>query len=77
MPRSNAQTMARLRFQRRHYQFMAEVIKAYVESNSVTLAEDFAGALQGTNANFDRERFLAACGERPAPKPKCLLCQSE
>jgi hypothetical protein len=82
MPRSHSRTMDNLRLQRRHYQFMAEVIRLAWDKDdrgmpSETLAETFANALRGTNANFDRARFLAACGNPPTPIAQCLLCQSE
>lgn len=77
MPRSHDRTMANLRLQRRHYQFIADVVREYMSGNSITLAEDFANALRGTNPGFDRARFIEACGEPPTPAPRCLLCQSE
>lgn len=79
MPRSTARTMAQLRFQRRHYQFMAETIAEYyrIAPASVTLAAWFASALRGTNPGFNRDRFIDACGPMPEPRAPCLLCQSE
>lgn len=78
MPRSHSRTMSNLRLQRRHYQFIADVINA--QGGDVALANAFAAAMGGTNAHFDRMRFMRACGaydEKPEPKPLCLLCQSE
>lgn len=81
MPRSHSRTMSNLRLQRRHYQFIADVIKAYRAGTTGwtdDIARSFADELHGTNPQFDRCRFLEACG--PEPKelpPKCLLCQSE
>ena len=80
MPRSSNRTMSRLRLQRRHYQFIAEAIRNYrlLNEPQADLAFWFATQLQGTNSDFDRGRFIAACGPEPAPEPpRCLLCQSE
>ena len=80
MPRSHNRTMANLKLQRRHYQFIADTIKAHWQAGGMsdaTFAEAFAVAMRGTNPGFDRDRFLAACGDAPPPKPLCLLCQSE
>ena len=70
MPRRSS-----LLLQHRHYQFIADVIKDWAGNRDIALA--FADALQNTNAHFDKARFLAACGDMPAPTPKCLFCQSE
>jgi hypothetical protein len=54
---------------RQHFQFIADVIR---ESNPPfkgtskqiireQMAEEFANELAGTNPNFDRVRFMAAC----------------
>ena len=78
MPRSHTRTMDNLRLQRRHYQFIADVVSA--QGGNVDLATAFATAMSGTNAHFDRMRFMRAWGaydDKPAPKPLCLLCQSE
>jgi hypothetical protein len=80
MPRSTSRTMSNIRFQRRHYQFIAETIEEYENrsrTSQSTLGQWFAHALRGTNASFDRDRFVDACGSAPAAKPLCLLCQSE
>lgn len=82
MPRSHSRTMLNLRLQRRHYQFIADVIKAHRagETPYGNLAYSFAEALQSTNPRFDVNRFVDACGPAytpPVPTVKCLLCQSE
>ena len=79
MPRSHNRTMDNLRLQRRHYQFIADVIKSHNGGMTgwTDIANSFADALQGTNAGYDKGRFLDACGDAPTPTPKCLLCQSE
>jgi hypothetical protein len=79
MPRSHSRTMSNLRLQRRHYKLISDIIRYYQESASdvLTLPEAFAAELAGTNPGFDRNRFIAACGNPPTPTPKCLLCQSE
>lgn len=53
---------------RKDFQFIADVIKA-MPSHSVSLraqrescARAFADALPATNPNFNKERFLKACG---------------
>lgn len=55
--------------QRRHYEFIASVIKdlqygpAYLSpSDRKDVARTFAGALSRTNAQFNPSRFLKACG---------------
>lgn len=81
MPRSHSRTMANLKLQRRHYQFIADTIAEYrlaaIGVPDADIALWFAMRLRGTNPGFNRSRFLEACGEVPAPTPKCLLCQSE
>jgi hypothetical protein len=80
MPRSHTRTMDNLRLQRRHYQFISDVIRDYYEhadTTAMTIGDYFAVALKGTNAGYDQGRFVAACGDAPTSTPKCLLCQSE
>ena len=81
MPRSRNSTMANLRLQRRHYQFIADTIAEYrlasLGMDDADIASWFADRLRGTNPGFDRTRFIVACGDAPTPKPLCLLCQSE
>jgi len=61
--------------QRRHFEVIAEALRASISrfSNSPTgpwtmreegrrICEDMADALAGTNPNFNRARFLRACG---------------
>ncbi len=74
MPRSTSRTMDNLRLQRRHYQFIAEVIKDWKEDPTDDLALVFARALRGTNSGYDSNRFLEACGGITGTR--CLLCQS-
>lgn len=53
-------------FQRRHFEFIAEVIRdmnsPHMEGAQRATANRFASALASTNPNFDRAKFLAACG---------------
>jgi hypothetical protein len=80
MPRSHSRTMDNLRLQRRHYQFISDVIRDYYEHADVTtmtIGDYFAVALRGTNAGYDSSRFIDACGDAPIVAPKCLLCLSE
>ncbi len=53
-------------FQHRHYKRIAEIITACPD---ITIRSDiarlFADGLQGTNPNFDRERFLSASRGQP------------
>jgi hypothetical protein len=66
---SRKSTMDAITFQRRHYQFMAEILdntRPAVSGEEMDrwerIALVFAGQLQNTNPGFDRARFLAACG---------------
>lgn len=50
--------------QRRHFQFIANVINKHYRMNEgqgELLAELFADELQHTNPNFNRGRFIEAC----------------
>lgn len=58
-------TGAPVKFQHRHFAFIARIIASNVEVakwDNYSTALAFAGALASTNPNFDRARFLAACG---------------
>lgn len=81
MPRSHSRTMANLKLQRRHYQFIADTIAEYRLASDGVLDADialwFADRLRGTNPGYSHSRFLEACGEVPASRPRCLLCISE
>ena len=51
--------------QRRHFELIASTIKGastVPAEHRATMAEEFADALARTNSNFDRDRFLRACG---------------
>ena len=60
--------------QRRHFEFIAEVLRTQVRRlsnldapagsafNADAVALAFADGLAATNPNFDRVRFLRACG---------------
>lgn len=60
--------------QRRHFELIAETLRAALEAEGAqrnvrtprhalnALAYDFADALAATNPNFNRARFLRACG---------------
>jgi hypothetical protein len=58
---------------RKDFQFIADVIKnlpghsPILRTQKRSCALAFADALPNVNARFNRERFLAACGEREAP----------
>ena len=56
--------MAGVNFQRRHYQFIADTIKFLnlPEDTIKQIAEEFTKALKGTNPNFQKTRFMEACG---------------
>jgi len=56
---------------RKDFQLIADVIKPWVTRDGTpgvedalcaSIARDFADRLASTNPNFDRARFLAACG---------------
>ncbi len=49
-------------FQRRHYEFIANVIAGIVSlGERRRVSTRFADAFEGTNRLFNRERFLEAC----------------
>lgn len=50
---------------RKDFELIARTIKQQPENIRRAIAESFAVALQGTNANFDRAKFLKACGVTP------------
>ena len=63
--RKDAITGGTVKFQHRHFAFIARIIASNVEVakwDNYSTALAFAGALASTNPNFDRARFLAACG---------------
>jgi len=67
--RKDRTTGATTELQHRHFAFIAAVIKA-MPSHAPTLraqkrstALAFADACAGSNPRFDRQRFMAACGE--------------
>lgn len=45
----------------KHFKAIAEIISSQPDV-SITLAEDLASYFKTENPNFDRDRFLAACG---------------
>lgn len=49
--------------ERRHFEFIAETIRT-IEDDEIRrhVARRFCAKLASTNANFDRERFMIACG---------------
>lgn len=52
-----------VRMQRRHFELIAEVIAKELDGEVHRLcAQAFAQDLKATNAQFNRERFLRACG---------------
>ena len=49
--------------QRRHYNFIAETIREIKDAGyRADVAQHFADRLRYTNPNFNRARFLEACG---------------
>lgn len=50
-------------FQKRHYEAIAAVIAGFDSTTRAHVATCFAGMLAWDNAKFDRELFLAACGQ--------------
>ena len=59
--------MAKIEFQRRHFQFVADTIKdldlkGFNEEQIKDIANHFAKELKSTNSNFMQGRFLSACG---------------
>jgi hypothetical protein len=64
--------MTKPAFQRRHYEAIAATIKGrdldgLTLSSSVaySMASEFANRFANDNSNFDRSRFLKACGLEP------------
>ena len=56
-------------FQHRHFVLIAETIArldCVNDDQRREIARDFAGALAGTNSNFDRERFLSCAVGKPS-----------
>lgn len=54
-----------INFQRRHFQFIADTLLidlAHEPEIRTMVAQTFARRLAGTNPQFDRGRFLKACG---------------
>ena len=53
-------------FQRRHYEFIAGVIREECKYGSElkghNIAQRFCIALRATNPNFNADRFMRACG---------------
>jgi hypothetical protein len=56
---------------RKDFQLIADVLKPWITRDGTpgvedalcaSIARDFADKLASTNPNFDRERFLRACG---------------
>ena len=60
--------MDHITMSRQHFQFIADVIASQRDNDPDTkimldeMSRQFADALARTNANFDHERFLRACG---------------
>lgn len=62
--------MSKLSLERRHFEFIAEVIATTCDKFDISIrydqrrivANEFADRLADTNSNFDRHRFLVACG---------------
>ena len=49
--------------QRRHFELLARTVADLANpADRTRMAHHFADALRHTNANFDRARFLKACG---------------
>lgn len=65
--RKDAITGATVKFQHRHFAFIARVVAdswtIFADTEQLeTFAGKLADSLADTNPNFDRARFLAACG---------------
>jgi hypothetical protein len=61
--RRNAEGQANA-MQHRHYAVIAGILKEMGTPLNGRVAVHFADKLQAANANFDRNRFLRACGLR-------------
>lgn len=48
--------------QRRHFEFIAATVKGMAPDLRNAAAAAFADELRRTNPQFDRARFIAACG---------------
>src|SRR2546426_8330651 len=76
------------RMTRTHYEYIANALRANTPIAGDgpvamrcwrSLVTSFANRLEATNAGFNRERFLRACGmaeerERPAKPFRCAIC---
>lgn len=51
----------RARLEHRHFAEIARIISLAPEWDRQVMAQHFADHLRGTNANFDRARFMRAC----------------
>lgn len=67
--------MSNANFQRRHFELIASTIRGLSvdQATRVKVANEFASGIGWTNSNFNRERFIEACGanqpEVAVPKP--------
>lgn len=52
-------------FEHRHFKAIAAVIASLPQPQPNDLAALFANALQDTNPNFNRQRFISACSGTP------------
>lgn len=48
--------------QHRHFRTIAAIIRQFPDYGRGPIAFRFANELEKTNPNFDRDRFMAACG---------------
>lgn len=53
--------MRQVKMEKRHFEFIARVLRESESQSYTELCELFADALAGTNPQFDRDRFLNAC----------------
>lgn len=56
--------MRKVSFERRHYEFLAQIIRAFPIEQHYTrnvIAHHFSQWLKATNPRFDDNRFKAAC----------------
>lgn len=51
-------------FTKRHYQVIAEVIKAFIvnREDKIRTVDAFVKRFKKDNKNFDKEKFMKACG---------------
>ncbi len=61
-PSSTVEVEEKLNMSKKHFELIARVLKDYGLSHPRILITKMADALAETNPNFDRDRFISACG---------------